>query len=252
MRFSEAGLFVVPDCLLHACLEGVARSKTEIFLGFGRGKNPRRLDHRPPYSPTEMDTDDACGLENIDDPGRQINDFFGERKKKGCSQDLIFNGKNNLSPGVVDSIRQIIDLSDSLRRKCGLDDTLNQIMDIDEAGRTGSISEKRNNSSADESYEEFGFHLPGPIHVGRPDDRDRKSIPDRTEGVLSTQLALSVSGRRAANLCFIRAGAGRGWAGGRNGRDVDKPFEIRIGVECGQSQIFCELVVGPVIDVWMG
>ncbi len=69
MEFSEAGLIEVPECLLHACLEGMARSKTEIFLGFGGRKDPRRLGHRLPYSPAEMDTDDACGFENIDDPG---------------------------------------------------------------------------------------------------------------------------------------------------------------------------------------
>jgi len=69
MRFSAAGLFVVPDRFLQARLEGVASSKTEIFLGFCGGKNPRRLDHRPPYSPAEMDADDACGLESVDDPG---------------------------------------------------------------------------------------------------------------------------------------------------------------------------------------
>lgn len=70
MRFLEAGWFVVPDRFLEACLKGVASFKTEIFLGFGGGENPRSLDHRPPYSPAEMDTYDACGLENIDDPSR--------------------------------------------------------------------------------------------------------------------------------------------------------------------------------------
>jgi len=144
---------------------------------------------------------------------------------------LILNGKNNLSPGIVDSIRQIIDLSDSLRRKRGLDDTFDQIMDIDEAGRRDFISKKRHDSPADEFYEEFGFHLPGSVDVGRPDDCYRKSIPDRTEGFLSAQLALSVSGRRAADLCFIRTGAGKGWAGGRDGRDIDKSFEMWVEVE---------------------
>ncbi len=70
MRYSGAGLFVVLDRFLQAGLEGVVRSKTEIFLGFCGGKNPRCLNHRTPNSSAEMDTDDACGLENVDDPGR--------------------------------------------------------------------------------------------------------------------------------------------------------------------------------------
>ncbi len=208
--------------------------------------------HGIPSPEAEREAGQAQSPKSVGQAGQGNKEDLRQRKEEGVSQDHPFHAPHDVLPGVGPAVGQEIDLFPGFFACRRLEDTGNQVFDVEQGRLLFPLPEKGNDPPPHELHEQHGFLLPPAVDRTGPQDSGGYCVPDFLDGFLSPSFCQSVKGNRARRQALVGRLTRRGRAGCGDGGDIDEPLDLLFFPETGGKEIPGEEVIGPFVDLGRG